>query len=194
MKYYLQLLTAVFVLFTGCKNESHNKDAYNIINDNFIAIVDTIAYDYNKLRPAPNQTLLSERLKVYPITVYENFININNYKDAIIEALNADTIHNRKTYLNLVNKTPDYENEKINLREIKNAGLYKLVATEDSSVMQKKNFVGHLKFSEILSNGEIGLAVVTIQDNVKSGIKKLVLFKYHDRKWQINQEVLLEVW
>lgn len=50
-----------FICICTYANCTDNKLAgveYTILNQNFISIVDTIAYDYNSLRPAPNAEFL----------------------------------------------------------------------------------------------------------------------------------------
>lgn len=195
MNYFQNNIIIVFIsLLSSCNNKYQTKNTYQIINDNFLNIVDTISYEYNTLRPAPNQPLLLERRKEYPITVYDKFLDINVFKFDIRKILNYESIHNKEDYINLLNTPIEVKNHDVDLSKIVNDGLYKLVAIDDDRIMRMAGFIGHLQFSEIVSNDQIALAVVSIQDNIKAGVRKLVLFNYLHGSWKIEKEIVMQIW
>jgi hypothetical protein len=173
---FIKLVMFFICIYTcnSCIDDKQDNTEYSLLNQNFIAILDTIAYDYNSLRPAPNVEPLEKRKSEYAITVYDQFINIQVWENSIIEALQNDVSVPNEKYISL--------------------GLYKLYPTNDSSVMRKTGFTGHLKFSEIIHNEHIALMVISIRDNVKSGIEKLILFEKSGGIWRINREIELSIW
>ena len=74
-------------IFSNCSDKKHVGIEYQILNQNFISIVDTIAYDYNSLRPEPNNIPLKKRKSEYSITVFDKFIDIKVWENTIKEAL-----------------------------------------------------------------------------------------------------------
>lgn len=104
------------------------------------------------------------------------------------------TLNTKQKYILLLNNLEKKNQNSINLLNINQKGLYKLYPTKDSSIMKKSGFIGHIKFSEILYRENIALMVVSIQDNLKSGIEKLILFEETDNKWLIKKEIVLSIW
>ena len=165
-----------------------------MLNENFIQLVDTISYKYNSLRPAPNQKLLVEKRTAYPITIFYKFIDIKKWDDLIIEALKNDSIRNRESFLDLYSSNKHDELDEIDIKKINKTGLYKLQKNKNIDIRKINGFVGHVKFSTIIENGQVGLFVITIQDNVKSGVEKLILLENTNNSWKISQEIELAIW
>lgn len=165
-----------------------------MLNQNFTQLVDTISYKYNSLRPAPNQKLLDEKRTAYPISVFYKFIDINKWDDLIIEALKNDSIRNRQSFFDLYSSNKQNEPDEIDINKINKTGLYKLHKNKNFDIQKINGFVGHLKFSTIIEYGQFGLFVITIQDNVKSGVEKLILLEQTNNCWKISQEIELTVW
>ena len=165
-----------------------------MINENFIQLVDTISYKYNSIRPASNQKLLSEKRTAYPISVFYTFIDINKWDDLIIEALKNESIRNRQSFLDLYSSYKHDELDEIDITKINKTGLYTLHYNKNLDIQKIEGFVGHVKFSNIIEDGRLGLFVITIQDNIKSGVEKLILLEHTNNSWKISQEVELTIW
>ena len=191
----LKISFALMLFFyCSCLKQTSNKNAYLMLNENFIQLVDTISYKYNSLRPAPNQKLLDEKRTAYPISVFYTFIDINKWDDLIIEALKYDSIRNRDSFLDLYSSNKHDELDEIDITKINKTGLYTLHKNQNLDIQKIDGFVGHVKFSTIIENGRFGLFVITIQDNLKSGVEKLILLEHTNSSWKISQEVELTVW
>ena len=180
--------------YCSCLKQPSNKNAYLMLNQNFTQLVDTISYKYNTLRPAPNQKLLDDKRTAYPLSVFYKFIDIKKWDDLIIEALNNDSIRNRQSYLDLYSSNKHDELDEIDIKKINKTGLYKLHKNQNLDIRKIDGFIGHLKFSTIIEDGRFGLFVITIQDNVKSGVEKLILLENKNNCWKINQEIELTIW
>ena len=180
--------------YCSCLKQTSNKNAYLMLNENFIQLVDTISYNYNSLRPSPNQKVLDEKRTAYPVSVFYKFIDINKWDDLIIEALKNDSIRNRQTFLDLYSSNKHDELDEIDLKKINKTGLYTLHKNKNFDIQKIDGFVGHVKFSTIIEDGRFGLFVITIQDNLKSGVEKLILLEQTNNSWKISQEIELTIW
>jgi hypothetical protein len=191
----LKISFALMLFFyCSCLKQTSNKNAYLMLNENFIQLVDTISYNYNSLRPSPNQKVLDEKRTAYPVSVFYKFIDINKWDDLIIEALKNDSIRNRQTFLDLYSSNKHDELDEIDLKKINKTGLYTLHKNKNFDIQKIDGFVGHVKFSTIIEDGRFGLFVITIQDNLKSGVEKLILLEQTNNSWKISQEIELTIW
>jgi hypothetical protein len=184
------------ILFYSCTEKNQSlKSETEIINQIFLDAVDTTAYDYNTLRPYPGLIKLIKRHPEYPITVYDKFINIYEWHDSISSTISQDTIVNLEEYHSLfLNSIKDTLSYTLEVSKLQNTGLYKLHFTNDRTLMKKSGFIGHIRFSRIINNGQIGLMIISIQDNVKSGIEKLLYLKKEKSEWKIIKESIIEIW
>ena len=180
--------------YCSCLKHTSNKNAYLMLNENFIQLVDTVSYKYNSLRPSPNQKLLGEKTTAYPISVFYKFIDINKWDDLINEALKNDSIRNRQSFLALYTSNKHNELDEIDIKKINKTGLYTLHNNKNFDIRKIDGFVGHVKFSSVIEDGRFGLFVITIQDNLKSGVEKLILLEQINNCWKISQEVELIIW
>jgi hypothetical protein len=191
----LKISFAILLFFyCSCLKQTSNKNAYLMLNENFIQLVDTISYNYNSLRPSPNQKMLGEKRAAYPISVFYTFIDINKWDDLIIEALKNESIRNRQSFLDLYSSYKHDELDEIDITKINKTGLYTLHKNKNINIQKIDGFVGHVKFSTIIEDGRFGLFVITIQDNLKSGVEKLILLEQTNNCWKISQEVELTIW
>ena len=191
----LKISFALMLFFyCSCLKHTSNKNAYLMLNENFIQLVDTIFYKYNSLRPSPNQKMLDEKRAAYPISVFYTFIDINKWDDLIIEALKNESIRNRQSFLDLYSSYKHDELDEIDIKKINKTGLYTLHNNKNFDIRKIDGFVGHVKFSSVIEYGRFGLFVITIQDNLKSGVEKLILLEQINNCWKISQEVELIIW
>jgi hypothetical protein len=191
----LKISFALMLFFyCSCLKQTSNKNAYLMLNENFIQLVDTISYNYNSLRPSPNQKMLDEKRTAYPISVFYTFIDINKWDDLIIEALKNESIRNRQSFLDLYSSYKHDELDEIDITKINKTGLYTLHKNKNINIQKIDGFVGHVKFSTIIEDGRFGLFVITVQDNLKSGFEKLILLEQTNNCWKISQEVELTIW
>lgn len=181
-------------IFLGCKEDGKESEVYSILDQNFLSIIDTVAYDHNSLRLAPNLEATKQRETAYHITVYNHFISFKKWEDFVSDALKNENPSVQEKYKALILKWKDRGDQELNIGNLKNTGLFKLVATSDSSIMRSEGFVGHVKFSEVLSDGRIALLVAVIQDNIKSGVERLFLFEKQKNKWLIAGQKDLIIW
>lgn len=193
-RFPFQLMLVLSSIFFGCKEAGKEPEVYKILDQNFLSIIDTLAYDYKSLRPAPNLEVPNQHAASYYITVYDHFISFKKWADNVSTALENKNPSVRKKYKALILKWIDKGDEELNIHNLKNTGLFKLVATADKSVMRREGFVGHVKFSEVLSDGRIALLVAVIQDNIKSGVERLFLFEKQKNKWLIVGQKDLIIW
>ncbi len=189
--FLLFLLTSTFV---GCIRKDKN-ETYEILNSTFTTIVDTIAYDYNTLRPAPNMEKLKQQHSVYPISIYKDFTSISHWDKEVSLILNTQDTTENKDFLILFNKSRPQEmsTTALTLNILNKTGKFKLLSSSDEFGNDIKNKIGHVQFSQILSNGKEAIFVVRLQDNIKSGVERLMLLKKNGT-WELVRQYDINIW
>lgn len=178
------------IFFTSC---SDRDETYSIINQNFISIIDTVAYDYYTLRPAPNMPRLKKRSE-YAVSVYNKFADIHLWEKSIVEVLKKDTLKENQNFIDLFKSSSKEASTQFDIKKINQTGLYHLYPTDSDDGVKQENSVGYIKFSDVIYNDEWGMMVVTIQDDIKSGFEELILFKKEKGRWTIINKNQLSVW
>jgi len=197
----IKLYFAIATILLSCNQAKYDRIESLIINDTFLKIVDTFAYSYTVLRPPPppydSPFKRQEIVNEIHLTIYHKLINIYEWDKDIHSVLiseNMETI-NKKEFLTLFESSKkDTSSVLLNIKEIKDVGKFVPSITDDRSFMKKSGFFGHIRFSRVINNDHIGLMVVSIQDNIKSGVEKLVLLEKKNKQWVILKEIEMTIW
>ncbi len=201
-KVILSLVGFTALLFTSCKDRDTAAVEHQIVNDSFLTMIDTLAYRYTSLRPPPppydGAYKRTDSIARIPISIHSSFVNIYKWEGDILLALKSIYDSNSAQYsafstLLSLNKA-DTASHKILITKIVNTGKYTLVPNGDRVWKKEKGVIGHVTFSRAINNGTIGIMIVSIEDNLKSGIEKLVLLESSENKWEVMNEVELAVW
>ena len=196
MRHYKFNIATILVIcfFNSCQQKREILDT-NIINNIFLEVVDTLAYKYYTLRPASNDSSPKKVFKNIPITVYDVLYDIHKWDKSILADLDISSIVGSDKYKKLYHSTlSDTASYTLEITEIKKAGKYKLIVNHNPDIQKEGDVAGHVKFSRVLYNNDVGLLVATIQDNIKSGIVKLLYLKKTNNNWSVIRETILEIW
>lgn len=194
MKSGTTLFSIIAILLLGCNNDSHSDTEIKILNSNFLAITDTLAYKYNTLRPPGNYDTIVQN-DILPITVYYKLININESAPDIVHALRNAKFIEATQYLTLLNENDkDTASIIIDNASLNNFGKFQITLTKNRDFFKMEGYIGHIQFSRIIFNEKLAMMTATIKDNIKSGVDKLVLFKKNSKGWEIYKEIELVIW
>ncbi len=165
-----------------------------IINDAFLDMVDTIAYRYHTLRPAPNFDVYDgqDSLNVGIAPVLSNIRDWKISIDATDEATNDD----RKRIETLFERSKTDSAELIlPIERIKKTGRYKLFPhTKRSGSIDTLSAVGKVLFSRVYFDEKYAILVATIRAHTRVGIVKLFLLEKKYSGWRKKEEYILEIW
>ncbi len=198
MKYSLFFLS-IFVVFS-CKTTPQTDAAteQQVINDCFIDAIDTLAYTYHSVRSAPNDTAVISTDSIM-IGVYNRMVVPPYWKSAISDALNqlSGSFPSKKEYLHLLEQSGlDTMERDLNIGLITNTGKYQLIPEDKINSHRVPGRIGSVAFSRVYldRNKGIGLFIVSIKDNFRSGIEKLVLVKNNNGLWKKATEIIIDTW
>lgn len=179
----------------SCLHVADTTQSYTILQQNLLSIIDTVAYDYNSLRPSPNMPRLEKRRTEYPVGIYSNFIDIHLWEKDIVESLKNDTLKEKQKYMDLLKSASKEIPAKLDLKKLGNIGLYQFQLSDNEEVFVKResNCVGYIKCSEVIHNQDIAMMVVTISYSMKSGVEKLILFEKNKDHWIIVKQIDLSI-
>ena len=125
-------IVTIIIFITSCSNKksSFNKEL-SIINNSFLEIIDTVAYKYHSLRPAPNGEVFNENDSLN-ITIFYKQTELSKKKKNIISELNTqNNAANYSDYIKLINSYVDTSENFINVDSIKNRGRYRLFSSNN---------------------------------------------------------------
>jgi len=195
IRYSCIVIIAVFVASCSNKKSSFNKEL-SIINNSFLEIVDTVAYKYHSLRPATTDEVFNSNDSLN-ITIFYKQTDLSKQKTNIISELNEqNNSANYSDYIKLINSYVDTSENFINVDSIKNTGRYRLFSSHNFYSYKQVSMIGHVVFSRIAFDEKIGKAIflVTVMDNIKVGIQKLILLKKEGNNWKKYQEFTMDIW
>lgn len=190
----------LFLNFLSCKTSSVNDTTKEsqIINDCFLEVVDTFAYKYRSLRPAPNDTVVVTNDSL-TIGVYNRLTVPLYWGKSVFSALAelSDKVSDKEKYVSLFNKSGEDTIEKeLLVTSITNKGKYRLIPETNKNIRKVTGRIGSLVFSRVYfdQDAQVGFFTIKIQDNIKSGIEKLILLKKHNNTWEKKMEIVIDNW
>jgi hypothetical protein len=183
------------------KGKIINKDI-TFLNENFLTIVDTLAYKYNTLLPVPYQSERDNKDSFFNVTIYDKLISPLNWEKETIVIINKSFDSARsleyKKMLFSYKADGDTASYNIDIKKITNHGQYNLIPNKEFSIrkIENKQIIGHLVFSRIVFNSANDKAIIiaVIKDNIKSGIIKIYFFEKQKSNWKIYHSDILEAW
>lgn len=195
----IQFFVSFLFLLASCSNTQLDNEI-EIINQSFLHVADTIAYQEFSLRPAPPHSK-DVRTKPVPdnlaIVVPDTLYALNNWETELTWFCGESTLlkqdPSNEIMQLLCNKMQKLETFRIS--KLSNAGRYKLIsakASENSDLI----VVGKIIFSRVVLNKNNSLAafIATISTGEKSGITKLFLLSNSKGRWTIDRTENLLVW
>ncbi|MBS1638713.1 MAG: hypothetical protein JSR12_01550 [Bacteroidetes bacterium] len=195
IKHSCIVIIIVFVASCSNKKSIFSKEL-SIINNSFLEIIDTVAYKYHSLRPAPNGEVFNNNDSLN-ITIFYKQTDLLKKKTNIISELNKqNNVANYSNYIKLINSYVDTSENFINVDSIKNTGRYRLFSSHNFYSYKQAGMIGHVVFSRIAFDEKKGIAIffITVMDNIKVGIEKLILLKKEGDNWKKYQEFTMDIW
>ena len=197
MKY---IIFFIFYFLFSCNNDVkvHSLNESAIINDCFLSVVDTFAYKYHSLRPSPKDTVTNKNDSII-VGIYNRLIPLLNNKESITSALIElpNSFPEKNNYIKLfLKKVNDISEQDLPLYSITKKGKYFLKSQLSKDFIKGNSGIGSLIFSRVFvdESASIGLFTVIIQDNIKSGIEKLILIKKINNRWIKEKEIVISNW
>jgi hypothetical protein len=192
----IQILCLAVLFLAGCyplQEPTVNSEAA-IINDAFMDIVDTVAYRYHSLRPAPNFDVYNDKDSLN-VAIAPVLSNIREWK-ITIDSIKDATAEDRKRIEILFEKSKiDSGQLQLPLNLVKKTGRYKLFPhTKRGGTIDTLSAVGKVLFSRVYFDDAYAILVATIRDQIRVGVVKLFLLEKTKMGWRKKEEYVLEVW
>ena len=208
MKTLYTAFIALLIFNTSCTNIYQHTVEEQILNDVFLQVVDTVAYKYHSLRPAPPLEL--DNMDTLHSDTPTNTIAQTNRKLLIVLSDTLINLKNWQTNLNaFFNEHPEYntyramiDNKLINVTDkniitpsaITNTGKFTLISS-NKKIDEAGILCGAVELSDIAYNTALTKAalLVTISAGNKAGLTKFVLLA-KKTNWKIVKESIFQIW
>lgn len=192
MKLYI-----IIIFFLGCSilNSDNSKVEIDLINDCFIEIVDTTAYEYKTLLPYGEKQTVTIN-DTFSIAVYKELIPANKWENQISNILLSPEFLKYSDFLPILKPIKiDLKSHLINLNKITKTGKYRLISYSTINSRIKNEVIGNLVFSRVYFNEAKNKAilVVTIKDAIKSERTDLILLEKTKQRWTVICKQIMEV-
>lgn len=189
MRFTLFFLCLNFLII-GC-SETPKQSFYNLINDNFLAIVDTTAYKTGRLIQIPNDSLHDDNLDKICIlvdTVFNSFSELNKSLTISFQEKNLkdfEALLLEGNYLKL---------DSIDISQLTNTGKYILTKSTLTDGTLCSSIGGKVTFYKPYITKSNAIIIFSISESSKSGFTNCWLFKRRNGLWEIVKKVEIERW
>lgn len=191
MKKLLTFILLIELFIAGCKPPKVNI-FYDILNENFLAMVDTTAYHTGRLIQIPNETIpIQEVNKKLTILVDTNFVESLEYAKKYFLPFIKDG--DLSSFSDLISDESLLKEDQIKLEKIKNVGRYRLQSA-NSLDGDKQQHLGIVSISRPFMDGKRALLFFSIASSPKSGKTIAYFFKRTNGRWQIVGNLEVERW
>ncbi|SHL51355.1 hypothetical protein [Flavobacterium xanthum] len=188
------LLCLLVIIYASCQKK-HNDVFYDILDDNFLVLSDTIAYDHNSFFITPNDSIKtnSTRSKDYKICIEKKIIDSREYVPGILKELEGTTY---TKYLKLLEKHPYSKLKLIDLKKLKSIGKFKLIALSNPKINKdfESKYIGIIRFYKPFINEKYAILIYSKQSSQKDGVVNACLFKKEEGHWKLEKKIELERW
>lgn len=191
MKRLLSYLT-VFSLLVRCTFKS-NGQFEEILNENFLNFVDTVAYKHHSFFIIPNDTIYLKYRKLtdYTICIDKKLGDSRRLQNYLEQELNKFP---KDEYLSMLKSKLNPISKQINLDKIKLIGKYTFTDIEKCESNNTIKSVGTIRFFEPLINDNYAIVFLSMQSTPKAGVINSFLLKKINEKWKIENKIELERW
>jgi hypothetical protein len=186
-----------FLLLSSCQSEQEEGaiSEIAILDDAFIEMIDTVAYQYHSLRPAPNDIIYTT-IDTLNVALTPVLLNIRKWEKEII-ALPSDAAgQDRERIIQLLEKSKmDSLPLEFPVNRFRNTDRYKLFPYSKRSIsIDTLSAIGKIEFTRTYFDDKYAITVATIRDHIKNGIVKLFLLEKRGSQWHKKEEFILEIW
>jgi hypothetical protein len=185
-------LLSIFVLISIISCKENFKDSYyELLNENFLQFVDTIAYRTGRLIQIPNDTSSEFELKHLCIQI-DTVLEIPTEISLSIQ----NTLHNEKLtdFENLFFGGADLKFNKLELIKLQRIGRFKLVPVDDLKRNQCSKIAGKIKFYRPFISKKRAIIPFSISESSKAGYTKVYLFSKENGIWKNIKVLEIERW
>lgn len=195
MKKEVQAWLIIFTLLgwissAGCR-QTPDKIFYRVLNDNFLAITDTIAYRTGRLILIPGDNAIDTSRGKLCILTDSLFADNAEILQSLKSALKNEHLDE---YEKLLIPGNELKNDKIDLPAIINTGRYTLVQNGTNQSINCPKPAGSLAFYKPYINDERMVFAYSISDGLKAGYTTCGLFENIDGNWQCMKKIELMRW
>lgn len=189
MKFTLLLIFATFILF-GCK-ENSKQSFYNLINDNFLIIVDTTAYKTGRLIQIPKDTHNINSLNKVCILVDAVFKNSSELNQLLLTSVRKE---NLKDFEELLLNGKDSEFDTIDISQLTKTGKFTLTKSKMVLGTPCSVIAGKITFYKPYINQNKAIIVFSISESSKAGFTNSFLFRKKNGLWENIKKIEIERW
>ncbi len=185
------LILVIFILcIIGCKVSS-KETFYELVNDNFLQLVDTAAYRTGRLIQIPNDTLNELKLENLCIEIDTTLGMPTELSSSIQNMLRSEKITDfEKLFLD----GADLSIDKIELTKLKKTGRFNLFTVEQINKNRCSKMVGKIRFYRPFVSNDRAIITLTISESSKAGYTKVYLFNKQNGKWKNIKVLEIERW
>lgn len=174
----------------GCSQEPQ-KVFYQLIDENFLQLIDTTAYKTGRLVQVPNETSVINKFDTVCISVnciISRSVDLNNTAVAIIHDKNL------KEFEEMILKNKDLSIDTLDLAQIKSKGRYSLIQSGKQIDAACSIIAGNIKFYTPFISNSKAILIFSVFDSPKSGYTQCWLFRKDKGHWQAINKFELERW
>ena len=185
MKQYILGVIGIFLLL-GC-SKPVDQEFHQILNEHFLAFVDTAAYKTGSFFLIPNDTTKHKEVKniIEVDTLIDNNTELGN-------ALKPSLIKSNKTdFVELIEEPEVFT---MNLSKLTNIGQFEIIPAKPASKSYEDGVVGKIRFSNFTLTQNKAILIVSKQSSPKSGVSNAYLFTKTESNWRIDTVIELERW
>jgi hypothetical protein len=189
MKFTLILFLTTNLLF-GCK-ENSKQSFYNLINDNFFIIVDTIAYKSGRLIQIPNDTNNINSLNKICIMVDTVFQNYSELNQSLLKSVVKE---NLQDFEELLLNDKDSEFDAMDISQFTKTGKFTLIKSKMTSGTPCSVIAGKITFYKPYIKQNKAIIVFSISESSKAGFTNSFFFRKKNGLWENIKKIEIERW
>jgi hypothetical protein len=190
MKKFITYIPVLFI-FISCK-KTQSENFYNLLNQKFLVLTDTVGYDYHTFFLIPFDTIKPDKSKFrgYEVCIDKKVPKSKKYIDNLKDKLDKRSL---TVYSELLNQSV-YNINSIDLNKLTRTGKYKIVDSQNCKENDSTLYVGSIKFYQPYINETHAIIFFSKQSSEKAGVLNAFLFKNNNDKWELENKMQLERW
>lgn len=189
MRFTLFFLFFIFLIL-GC-SETPKQSFYNLINDKFLAIVDTTAYKTGRLIQIPNDTLHDKNLDKICILVDTAFNSSTELNKSLLISFQEN---NLKDFEELLLEGNYLKLDSIDISQLTNTGKYVLTKSTLTDETLCSAIGGKVRFYKPYITQSKAIIIFSISESSKSGFTYCWLFRRRNDLWENIKKIEIERW
>jgi hypothetical protein len=187
----LKLYFFVFLVGTiGCSQEP-KKAFYQLIDENFLLLIDTTAYKTGRLLQIPNDTSTAINYEKVCVSVDPIISRSEKLNSSALTLIHETKL---KEFEELIIKNNDLSVDTLDLSQIKSKGRYSLIQSGKQIDSACSIIAGNIKFYTPFLSSDKAILIFSVFDSPKSGFTQCWLFRKDKGHWQTFFKLEIERW